>query len=77
VNTACFSHDGRRALTASDDRTAKVWLLEPSGAPAGKELLTLRQHDDAVTSAAFSPDDRTVVTTSRDGAAILWRSVAW
>ena len=36
------------------------------------ELLTLREHDDTVFHAAFSPGGGTIVTASWDGTAILW-----
>jgi WD40 repeat protein len=29
VRSACFSPDGKRILTGSDDKTAKVWDIEP------------------------------------------------
>ena len=51
VNSAAFSPDGARVVTASDDKTARVWDAA-TGAPIGKPL----QHEDTVSSAAFSPD---------------------
>jgi len=38
----------------------------------GKELLTLRGHSAEITSVAFSPDGRFVLTASLDSSAILW-----
>src|SRR5262249_29769816 len=53
VNQLSFSTDGKKLVTASDDGTAKVWVLgvEPS-ANAGKTLT----HGSSVFSAEFSPD---------------------
>jgi WD40 repeat protein len=70
-----------RVLTGSADQTAKLWdvhdaLLAPqSDRKAPKELLTLKGHTRSVTSAAFSPDEDSVLTASRDGVAILWPAI--
>ena len=63
---ASFSPDGRTVVTASDDKTARLW-----DAASGKELQRLT-HDDGVHAASFSPDGRTVVTASKDKTARLW-----
>ena len=65
--SASFSPDGSRVVTASLDRTAKVW-----DAKSGAEVLTLKGHTDSVRSASFSPDGSRVVTASRDGTAKVW-----
>ena len=46
-------------MTASDDKTAKVW-----DAKSGAEVLTLKGHTNIVISAMFSPDGSRVVTAS-------------
>ncbi|HLP59584.1 MAG TPA: caspase family protein, partial [Candidatus Deferrimicrobium sp.] len=65
VNSAVFSHSGNKMLTASEDKTVKLW--DPQG-----KLLQEFTHENAVTSAVFSPDDQTILTVSRDKAARLW-----
>jgi WD40 repeat protein len=67
VNSATFSPDGRRVVTASTDTTALIW-----DAATGMQIAALRGHDDKVWSAAFSPDGRRIVTASQDGTARIW-----
>jgi tetratricopeptide (TPR) repeat protein len=68
VNSAAFSPDGRRIVTASADRSARLWDAE-TGKPMGEPL---KGHEDAVLSAAFSPDGQRIVTASDDRSARLW-----
>jgi WD40 repeat protein len=67
VESAAFSPDGSRIVTASDDKTARIW-----DAATAKEIAVLRGHDDRVVSAAFSPDGSRIVTASHDGTARIW-----
>jgi len=43
-------------------------------AASGKQLLTLKGHRVEVTSVAFSPDGRRIVTASRDGMIKVWEA---
>ena len=43
MSSAVFSADGARVLTASDDKTARLWE-----AASGKELAVLRGHEGGV-----------------------------
>ena len=65
VRGAAFSPDGRTVLTASEDKTARLW-----DAATGQTLHTLRGHEDSVVSAVFS--GRTILTASDDNTARLW-----
>ncbi len=56
-----FSPDGNRVVTASDDKTARVW-----DATTGRQIAIITSHSESVTSAAFSPDGTRVVTASYD-----------
>jgi hypothetical protein len=64
-----FSPDGKRVVTGSEDRTAKVWDAE---LPRETEIVTLRGHSEDVMSVAFSPDGKRVVTGSRDKTVKVW-----
>ncbi|NER93532.1 MAG: CHAT domain-containing protein [Symploca sp. SIO1B1] len=66
VSSAQFSPDGRQILTASRDKTARLWDT------SGNLLVEFRGHKDNVTSAVFSPDGRHILTVSRDQTARLW-----
>ena len=64
------SADGSLIATASADNTARVWKV-----PAHKDspVVELRGHNGDVSSVAFSPSDRYVLTISRqDGTARVW-----
>ena len=65
--SAAFSPDGTRILSASADRTARLW-----NAATGAEIAVLRGHVNYVSSAAFSPDGTRIVTASLDNTARLW-----
>ena len=60
VQSAAFSPDGRRIVTASIDKTARV-----VDARTAAEVLRIA-HDDAVAGARFSPDGRSVVTIAEN-----------
>ena len=67
VHVALFSPDGRRILTASADKTARLWD-SATGAPIGEPM----RHEDEVVDAAFSPDGARIATASKDRTARLW-----
>lgn len=68
VTMASFSPDGRQVLSASSDKTAKVW-----DAYTGL-LIAASQHDGRVLAARYNrPGDR-FVTASDDGTVRIWNS---
>jgi WD40 repeat protein len=66
VNDAAYTPDGRLVISASDDKTARIW-----NAATGQLLHTL-PHDDKVYTFALSPDGTKVATASYDRTVAIW-----
>jgi WD40 repeat protein len=67
VYSADWSPDGRRVVTASADRTARIW-----DSATGQQLVILKGHSERVQGAAFSPDGHRIVSASWDKTARIW-----
>src|SRR5262249_24352430 len=67
VKQAVFSPDGRLVVTASVDKTARVWE-----AATGLPLTPRLKHPATVMLAAFNRDASRLVTVSADGTARVW-----
>ena len=67
---AAFSPDGELLVTASEDKTARVWRSW-----GGSAVAVLRGHADIVTSARFSPDGRRIASSSLDGSSRSWEAM--
>jgi len=61
INFMSFSPDATKVITASDDKTLKLWDVN-----TGKEMGTFIGHCDSVIGCAFSPDGKKVLSASRD-----------
>ena len=68
VNSVIFSPDGKRVVTGSSDKTARVWDLSGPTPVA----TVLEGHKGLVFSVMFSPDGKRVVTGSSDKTARVW-----
>jgi WD40 repeat protein len=69
IDSATFSSDGQRILTASQDGTARLWGVQ------GKQIMIFgsnKDHMPGLYSAVLSPDGQYVLTASLDKAARLW-----
>ena len=67
VNSAEFSPDGKRIVTASADGTARVW-----DAQTYQPLVEPMKYSFGLTSAQFSPDGKRIVTISADLTVRVW-----
>ncbi len=67
VTSAAFSPEGKRVVTASLDRTARVW-----DAATRLEIARLEGHSGVVLSAGFDREGRRVITSGEDGTARVW-----
>jgi small GTP-binding protein len=72
VNTVAISGDGKRAVSASDDKTLRVWDLTTF-----RCLATLRGHTDYVLGVAISGDGRRAVSASADKTLRIWDIVTY
>lgn len=61
------SRDGTLLVSASSDRTARLWNPDTRA-----EIATLEGHTDLVTSVAVSPDGHRIATASKDGSVRVW-----
>ena len=59
--------DGSEAISASSDKTLKVWDLK-----SGKELRTLQGHSHWFRAAAVTPDRYAVISASEDRTLKIW-----
>jgi guanine nucleotide-binding protein subunit beta-2-like 1 protein len=71
VQDVVLSSDGQFALSASWDKTMRLWDLN-----TGVTARTFQGHTKDVFSVAFSGDNRQIVSGSRDKTIKLWNTLA-
>jgi small GTP-binding protein len=67
LRSVAVTGDGRRALTASTDKTLRLWDLETEAC-----LHVLAKHTGFVNSCAIGPRDQQAVSGSEDGRVCVW-----
>ncbi|MEH2059518.1 MAG: hypothetical protein V7K97_25860 [Nostoc sp.] len=67
VNAVAIAPDGQKAVSASDDKTLKLWDLETA-----TEISTLTGHNHWVRGVAITPDGQKAVSASADHTLKLW-----
>jgi WD40 repeat protein len=75
VFDAVFSPDGSRIVTASEDRSVRIWNASRGDEMVsfeGHQRVSFEGHQRDVNSAAFSPDGSRIVTASEDGSIKIW-----
>jgi WD40 repeat protein len=67
VTVVDFSHDGKRLITGSDDKTVRVW-----DASNGKIIARLARMPDEIRSVAVSDDGALIVGSTKENTTWLW-----
>ena len=67
IRVVKFTPDSTRVISASSDRTVKVWDVETA-----QELFSFNGHQDAVYALAVSPDGTWLASGSNDATVQLW-----
>jgi eukaryotic-like serine/threonine-protein kinase len=65
--TAAYSPDGTHIVTASVDKSARIWDVR-----TGIQVAVLLGHTERVTSAVYSPDGTRIITASFDKSMRIW-----
>lgn len=67
VNSIAYSPNGKRILSASNDKTIKIWNVR-----TGELLQTIRNPKSRVLDAVFSPNSKYIVSASMDKKIRIW-----
>ena len=67
VQSVCVTRDNKHVVTASDDKTARIWQLSDNSL-----VRILEGHTSTVMAVCVTPDGKHVVTASADHTARIW-----
>merc|ERR1719224_397753 len=68
ISKVQFSPNGAKIITASSDRTCRLWSVE-----TGECLQVLEGHSDEIFSCAFNYEGDTIITGSKDNTCRIWK----
>jgi WD40 repeat protein/serine/threonine protein kinase len=71
VWSVAVTPDGKRIVSGSSDRTARVWDMV-----SGQQLLKLEGHTDEISSVAVTPDGQRIITAGADKTDRIWDAVS-
>ncbi|KAK5997907.1 Vegetative incompatibility HET-E-1-like protein [Cladobotryum mycophilum] len=81
ISCVTFSADGRMIATGSWDATVKIWDASIENLDEDLTNLTVTktfsEHADSINSVRFTPDSKTLATSSEDGVTKLWDTRTW
>ena len=69
VQAAAFSPDGTFIVSASWDKTIKLW-----NADSGKEIRTITGHTHYIDFVGFNPNGSLIISASVDGTVRIWNT---
>ncbi len=69
VYNVAFSPDGKRLVSCGTDGTIRIW-----DTASGRELKTLRGHEEDATAVAWSPDGKSLVSGGWDSTVRIWNA---
>jgi WD40 repeat protein len=72
IGPVCFSPDGKRFVIGSDQNVIRIF-----DAASGKEVQKLIGHRAPLLDLAFTPDGRTLASSSKDRTLRLWHVPSW
>lgn len=69
LNSALFSPDGKRVVTACADGSGRIWDIA-----TGKSLHPLEPGGGPMHTAAYSPDGKFIATSQSNGTVVIWNA---
>ena len=76
VTSVCFSADGNKLVSGSNDKTLKVWSVGSSGSFECESTLAVDSGECGVLSVSFSPKDNVIAAGCYNGKIHLVDAVA-
>ena len=68
----CISHNNKFFVTGGQLGIVRIYDFS-----SGAFVTECRAHSSIITAVAFSPDDKQIISTGRDGLVIVWNFFLW